>query len=50
MSSKTRVLALLDDDDIKHIDEVVKSGTFATRVHYIRQAVKHFREAKDGLK
>lgn len=43
-------MALLDDDDVKHIDEGVKSGTFATRVHYIRQAVKFFRENKDGFK
>jgi len=47
VEQKIRVLALLDDDDIKHIEEFVKKGTFASRAHYCRQAVKHFREAGD---
>ena len=43
MSSKTRVLALLDDNDIKHMDKLVEDGTYSSRSHYIRQAVKYFR-------
>lgn len=47
---KVRILALIEKSDVEHIDQTVKDGTFSSRSHYVKQAVKFFREAKDGLK
>jgi Arc/MetJ-type ribon-helix-helix transcriptional regulator len=47
---RTRILAVVDVEDVEYIDSTVTKGTFDTRGHYVRQAIKFFREAKDGLK
>ena len=43
VEKRIRVLALLDDDDMIHMDKLVKDGTYSSRSHYIRQAVKYFK-------
>jgi Arc/MetJ-type ribon-helix-helix transcriptional regulator len=44
---KVRILAFLEKDDVEHIDKLIKDEEYATRAHYIRRAVKHFRESND---